>query len=92
MSNRSTYDDMQIGDVFVLDLGSGRVRIDTIEEIRPVFDGPRGADTVVSFASTFHRHAVQDSERRNLLFADYVGELEKHSAKKVNGPDREHHG
>jgi hypothetical protein len=46
MSNRSIYDDMHIGDVFQLDLGGARVRIDTIEEMKPVFDGPRGADTV----------------------------------------------
>jgi hypothetical protein len=83
LSNRSIYDEMQIGDVFQLDLGGGRVRIDTIEEMHPVFDGPRGADTVVSFSSTFHRHAAQDSERRKLLFAEYVCELEKYSAKQV---------
>jgi hypothetical protein len=85
MSNRSIYDDMHIGDVFQLDLGGGRIRIDTIEEMKPVFDGPHGADTVVSFSSTFHRHAVRNSERRNLLFAEYVGELEGHSAKRIGG-------
>jgi hypothetical protein len=85
MSNRSVYDDMHIGDVFQLDLGDGRVRIDTIEEMKPVFDGPHGADTVVSFLSTFHRHAIRDSERRTLLFAEYVDELTRHSAKQIGG-------
>jgi hypothetical protein len=83
MSKRSVYDDMHIGDVFQLDLGGGRVRIDTIEEMKAVFDGPHGADTVVSFSSTFHIHAARDSERRTLLFAEYVGELERHCAKQI---------